>query len=606
MGVLGAKTRKLVELKKLGFKVPPFLAISSDKLQAKWNPETLSTWIQKEHPCSRYAVRSSAALEDGQTSSFAGQFLTELNVTPDGLAAALKKVRDHASKFLKKDLSQFSILVQEFIEPDHSGVTFTRNPNGGREMVIEYHKGRGEDLVSGKIKPTQVQIFWHEDAPKTQLPRLPLQQFKKIEQHFKFPQDIEWCVKDGVWYFLQTRPITTLSKKDYELQLFLDRELPKKNFYFAKTEISEIAPRPDPKTLSLLKKIFGAKGPVQKVYKKHHVHYQPQNFLTLVDGELYVNKETELKTLLPSYSYFPHQTLQPKFVQLKGSVQTLKNIARLNLISPKNTEELFQFLNRALTTKKTGDFLRDYEVIFEINLLAGIALKRLEEFLKSESISMPQILENGTNLFPELQNYTITFECKSWKGNSLDFSDTSPFQLRIKTLGPVDPKLKKWWSGLPTLKKTILKQKLFETLLLMRLREYGRCLIVKHLNQSKRPSKKPAPTVLPTQLMSFFPIRNQTSPLGVSPGIAQGSLTLESELKKTKGPVILYTKILSPHLVQYFDRIQGIVSEEGGLLSHLAIMAREHKIPVVTQVSPNNLKLKIGDFIQIDGSAGII
>jgi len=33
---------------------------------------------------------------------------------------------------------------------------------------------------------------------------------KKIEQHYKCPQDIEWAVYKNKFYILQSRPITTL------------------------------------------------------------------------------------------------------------------------------------------------------------------------------------------------------------------------------------------------------------------------------------------------------------------------------------------------------------------------------------------------------------
>ena len=32
----------------------------------------------------------------------------------------------------------------------------------------------------------------------------------KIEEHYKFPQDIEWAREDGRLYIVQTRPVTTL------------------------------------------------------------------------------------------------------------------------------------------------------------------------------------------------------------------------------------------------------------------------------------------------------------------------------------------------------------------------------------------------------------
>jgi pyruvate,water dikinase len=34
----------------------------------------------------------------------------------------------------------------------------------------------------------------------------------KIEKHYKIPQDIEWAMENGIFFILQSRPITTLKK----------------------------------------------------------------------------------------------------------------------------------------------------------------------------------------------------------------------------------------------------------------------------------------------------------------------------------------------------------------------------------------------------------
>lgn len=49
---------------------------------------------------------------------------------------------------------------------------------------------------------------------------------------------------------------------------------------------------------------------------------------------------------------------------------------------------------------------------------------------------------------------------------------------------------------------------------------------------------------------------------------------------------------------------KGIISENGGLLSHLAIIAREREIPVIVNFSLSKSEIKIGDEITMDGSTG--
>ena len=58
-----------------------------------------------------YAVRSSAAVEDGSNKSYAGHFKTELGVSYDYLHTAAKKVADSYGS--NKEAS--SVIIQEFI-----------------------------------------------------------------------------------------------------------------------------------------------------------------------------------------------------------------------------------------------------------------------------------------------------------------------------------------------------------------------------------------------------------------------------------------------------------------------------------------------------------
>ncbi len=85
-----------------------------------------------------------------------------------------------------------------------TGVVFTRNPSDGTKKIFgEYLvNAQGEDVVAGIRNPEPIDNLAIE-LPKTysQL----IKTCKKLEKHYKEPQDIEFTVEQGKFYLLQTR-----------------------------------------------------------------------------------------------------------------------------------------------------------------------------------------------------------------------------------------------------------------------------------------------------------------------------------------------------------------------------------------------------------------
>jgi len=659
---LGNKTLNLKKCLDWGFTVPKFVAVPSSVSRELYSSDSVKKEIATEAvrilQCKRYAVRSSALVEDGQNQSFAGQFTTVLNASCDELVGGIREVIQQANDFLHGELDQFSIIIQEYIAPDISGVTFTRSPNGGREMIIEYGFCEGEKIVSGEIQPNKVAFFWNESNGK--LPKaLESNQFvekcKDLETMNSFPQDIEWCIKDNQLYLLQTRPITTITHKQYEQIRFLEKNLPEsQKYFFEKTEISEIAPRPTEFTLSLLKHIYAHNGPVSVVYKKYGIDFTDTDFLRVIGNELFVDKEREIQGLLPGYSYVQNKNLVPKFHNYLKIIPTIKNLFFLNTISVQNYEQLFHTVKTKIeiTTHEQDvqtvlrNFLTDYAVIFEINLLSGLVIKKLDLLLKNEAIKLSDILQEGS-LFVDLDTYTVRLP-QNVQGNSLEISDESDFVSTEKRESQPSDKMLQWQEKMSSFKKKIFDNRIKEAILYNRLRELGRWLTVKNvtilrtvllrdakvtgftdvqnvyfaninevlgnqLNEAVCEKRKNSydqynEYCLPNAISSSY-IQKRAEIFGVSGGLAQGILQKREYLdckKRENEKIILYTEILSPDLTRYFDQIVGIVAEKGGLLSHLAIIAREKNIPVIVGLPLSNSDFQIGDHIYIDGSAGKI
>lgn len=212
------------------------------------------------------AVRSSATAEDLPEASFAGQMKTFLNI--QGSQDVLQAIKScWASLFearaifyrMEKGYDHFkvgiAVTVQRMVQSDASGVMFTMEPVSGDSQiaVIEAIFGLGEAIVSGEVTPDRYTVDkkemkileknigtqeWRlvkniggylgkdDSNVKVEVPPslksaqklgnediLELAKLGcRIEEHYKYPQDIEWAKEKKEFYIVQTRPVTTLKQ----------------------------------------------------------------------------------------------------------------------------------------------------------------------------------------------------------------------------------------------------------------------------------------------------------------------------------------------------------------------------------------------------------
>ncbi|MFN2146594.1 MAG: PEP/pyruvate-binding domain-containing protein [Anaerolineales bacterium] len=227
---------------------------SQGKISASMAEALEQGWISLGS--SPVAVRSSATAEDLPDMSFAGQQDTFLNIsTLDGLQKAViqcwsslwtaRAIGYRQRNAIPHGQVSLSVIVQQMVESESSGVMFTVNPLTGlrREVVIDATLGLGEALVSGQVEPDHYVVdsesakitgktlgtkavliqgqegggvtSTEEDRSAVQaLPDEAILQLsasgKQIEHIYGFPQDIEWAWMQEKLYILQSRPITSL------------------------------------------------------------------------------------------------------------------------------------------------------------------------------------------------------------------------------------------------------------------------------------------------------------------------------------------------------------------------------------------------------------
>lgn len=97
------------------------------------------------------------------------------------------------------------------------------------------------------------------------------------------------------------------------------------------------------------------------------------------------------------------------------------------------------------------------------------------------------------------------------------------------------------------------------------------------------------------------------SGLGASPGVGSGTVRVVhnlDELDKVKKGDVLVTVMTNPDMVVSMQRAAGIVTDEGGVTSHAAIVSREMGIPCVVGTRSATQTLKDGQTITVDGFTG--
>jgi rifampicin phosphotransferase len=116
---------------------------------------------------------------------------------------------------------RMAVVVQQMVVPQAAGILFTADPvTSNRKVVsIEASFGLGEALVAGlvnadvyKVRDGDVVVEARQGQPvltDAQIMRL-AQLGRRIEAHFGYPQDIEWCLADDELQVVQSRPVTTL------------------------------------------------------------------------------------------------------------------------------------------------------------------------------------------------------------------------------------------------------------------------------------------------------------------------------------------------------------------------------------------------------------
>ena len=189
-------------------------------LEWKKQKKIILNKIQKNFS-GQIVIRSSAADEDGRSSSNAGKYISFLNVYANNTSDINKKINLIIKSYKKISLKKSNILIQKMITSINcSGVVFNRDLNtGANYYVINYDdvSGKSDTVTSGNSLNSNRLLFVLKrklsDVKSKRFFKL-LRSIQEIEKIYKdIPLDIEFIItKKLEIYILQTRPLI-LTKK---------------------------------------------------------------------------------------------------------------------------------------------------------------------------------------------------------------------------------------------------------------------------------------------------------------------------------------------------------------------------------------------------------
>ncbi len=691
--VLGGKAEALLRLKEAGFMIPP----------SRFSPIDLEQAVTElGFPL---VVRSSATVEDGRESSFAGQFESYLNLNSlEEVQAAYQKCVDsvHAPSVLeycKKNrvdpkTVQMGVIVQRMIQPELAGVAFTINPvTGTEEVVMEAVPGLADELLAGRQEALPA------EHPLLQKYRPRIEQLaKEVQLYFGAPQDLEFAIEEGQLFLLQARPITRIGfapgTGEWTNADFRDGGVSSTVctplMWSLYDSIWEDAIKDWLREMKLLKGSFTAGkmffgrpywnlGEVKKCFAKIPGFVEKEFDLDLSVETQYegngIETPVNVWTLLRA---IPTGIAIPRFFQKQKAFDHAFLSGGFEKLVQKY-EEIPEDVDSAFQTLIEKEYKLTETQYFRTIFAASVAkLDFNDSFPDTDYSALVAALPEMTHLAP-----TRALRRMARSGET----DIGPLikKFRHHSRRELDIRVPRWdedtefvaelleqykkgtvesdprpsyekaraeeLTKIPRKKHRLFHKKLDQLRHFVWLREEMRDLssqmyyhirryiieiakrrnlgddiffmtwqeiladdrsnIQKNRDQYESYRNFSAPNEIGSRFpfASALPMEGALQGIGASQGKIQGvariARTVEEAARVEKG-TILVCPFTDPGWTPVLDRVAGVVTETGGLLSHAAVICREYGIPAVLGVSGATDRIKDGETILVDGGTGLV
>lgn len=505
------------------------------------------------------SVRSSALNEDGAEQSFAGQYDSFLFVDKSDIPNTVKKCwaslyNINAMSYRKGTflLWGMAVIIQSMVDATKSGIAFSKDPTGKTpHTLIEAAQGVGENIVSGIITPSRylvdekgnIQRF--DDILTDEEVSAIIKILRQIVDAYNCEIDSEWCIdKFGKLYFLQARPITAIAAT-----------------------------------------------------KKPYVCHLTRPF-SLMRVQLYHLGEYEgIKSLTDNHYY-----MNPLFICENGIVRVLYN----NISQKENPPNIFSYINNNVDMNKVFDTVKR-----SVEFITQVIQRKVKFVWREFLLHMCKLYPFSSlgNLAGNLDSRIVGNSMKWWSEYRKNFDKViwmaEDFLCEIAAEN-VPEELAEY-----VFLEEAFDRSLFDPKTIGKRRNgylyFNGKLIVKQsdntfndfLNEHNIYIKENAP------ISNDKVLRGVCAYGGCVEGYVRIVNNINDMLSFKKGEIIVSSMTVPQYAMIMRDAL-AIITDEGGVLCHAAIVARELKTPCVIGTKSATLLLRNGDKVRVNGDEGIV
>lgn len=563
--MISAKYKNLKIAKEKGINVPDLIYIS-----AKDDLKSLKKFL-KNSSSKYFIIRSCIPIEDGSGKSYAGHFQSSDMIHKKDVLSLIEEYREKNKKLIKNYglKSRPDLFVQEYIEANMGGVLFYPWKHFDKHFLVDFSLDGVKSSVEGntsdsvlvsiddkyEIKNNDI-VDLKNNKLKSELKKLVIE----LKSIFNFKFDVEWAFDGNNIYLLQIRAVT----------IEPNAILPQNDLIKKKNE-----------------KILEEGNWVYNEFSESMGILSPFSFSLI--KYLYVNNISFIQDKL----YFKAKSVN--FIKLLTNGQVLVNIE--NYKNFYKDKSLFTAFKRGFRSKKSMDeinnfiesyYNKDNKVEFNINLL-------IEIFGYYQiSIIYCYILNKK---FDQGEYFSNEYEASNILGlkkpKKIVINDWNQLKLFLKKL---------FLYEYDKLKQSVIK---IENFSFLDINEYiENKYDSKKLIKSYRDSLSDSIYDLNFFYSNGYELSNNSKNINRILGevfVVSNPNILIFQFPKD---VILIAPYFRNEWIPYIENFKAIILENGGLLSHSAIVAREKNISYIIRQKGITLKFKTGDNIKYDEKKG--